>query len=648
MIRLRLDPRILVGEIDSNTPKCVVKFVADICGETFKPQYWGVIKYMNDFMTMLDSKEFAEIDLPLRKTSNNLQSCLHFLDPLAHEDKWEFKSVAHGIQHVYEMTSDTVSLSETDLIFGFKSNILPRKINEIIAYKICKQYNYNMNMNTEFEEMIFAIKKLTKYEELPLLRKTLIENIKHISNQQVVKFAYDVQKIDYFDEDDQTIITTEIINSNKPDLKNLHRTNNFLSNNLFLLQRIMPTDPVEAVILATHRFNICISEARSPLKQFKYLVDKKFNARNMDKYVPIDDYYFSNNYVKNPKWYFTNLNWFEELLPIYSTNQLIDFCRKEGFTESKQINEPKIYISYLESRKNTNWLYFGKVPFCNKSVTFIYNTPIEEIEPEKLICIGNVNEDNLEFFSLEELNDFLLVTKMFINPIDKEVLSLNLISKLKIYLKDLTLKGNSNRLLYTELLECIKNIETIRDLIDYKIRDLKISFVNMDSEDKMKINNFFEKCIDMAFYMRGWNIDGNTKLPLSSTDTYYASMDSNENPTPLQFKVFENVCLAYSEAMVMYDNLPPKIREDVGSLRIVKFSSIGEVKNIFGMKIKGMGICQNQTLLDCMYVSIYGDKDDESTCIRSNSNWILFSAAWYSYLFDFELKFRFDKIDLIS
>jgi hypothetical protein len=52
--------------------------------------------------------------------------------------------------------------------------------------------------------------------------------------------------------------------------------------------------------------------------------------------------------------------------------------------------------------------------------------------------------------------------------------------------------------------------------------------------------------------------------------------------------------------------------------------------------------------MDCINRSIHGDDGLESSCIRTNSNHILFTAAWYSYIFGFTLDFSIELIEEIK
>ena len=65
-----------------------------------------------------------------------------------------------------------------------------------------------------------------------------------------------------------------------------------------------------------------------------------------------------------------------------------------------------------------------------------------------------------------------------------------------------------------------------------------------------------------------------------------------------------------------------------------------------GYLFRGAYVYQDETLIDCMK-SIYKGINNSDSCMRTNSNWILYSSVWYRLIFGFEVPFRIDKIQSI-
>lgn len=639
MKKIRLDPRLIIGEITVNTPMCVVDFIATLCRITFNPSYWGMKTYIDDFTTALNSRNFVDIDLPLSKTSTEILSkCLRFLNPKIQDDTWSSASIIDGIENISLFFEKTIDYSKVEQLFGSKTNTIPTKNNEIMTYRICKDHNYPMNNSTDFEEMIFASKRFLKQETIPALRKHVLENIKHLPNEHIVRYAYDFSTVDLTSEYELEKEKYRI--EEKHDLKQISRASNLLNDIQFLLQRVMPTDSIDAIILAVHRFGICISGSRNPLKQFHFLCDKKFTIKTIGSYVPIDDVSFCLNYTKNPKWYMTSNNWFEDLIPTYNSAQLLKYAKMEGYTEPKTRPDDKQLISFLKERRKNISIYFGIVPQCNKTVTYIHATPIVEIPENQLLCCGSLISGELEYYSIEEFSFLLSSFKMFLDPVSKEPFESSVVLKVKNYLNESTVKMAADRHIFREAIETIENIDKIKSLIDYKIKELTLSIKDMDEDLKLKFRSFFDTLIEMGFYMRGWKVNGRTSYPLINEDTVQ----------PFRFKdeIDDNIIKSYDEVMEIYNGLPFDLKDSLKILHLIKFSYKGETEDIFGMTFKGAYVCRDRTLMECVHQSMFGDPRDETSCIRSNSNWIIFTSAWYSYIFGFPVEFRFDKLDDIT
>lgn len=636
MAKIRLDPCLIIGEITIDTPMCVVEFVAILCRITFNPSYWGMKTYVDDFIRAVNARDFPEIELPLSdESTETLQKCKRFLNPRLHSENWCSSSVIDGIESMMIFFGQTIQYDQIEQIFGFKTNTIPTKNNEIMTYRICKDNGYRMTNSTEFDEMIFAAKKFIRPDAIPALRKNVLENIKHVPDPEIIRYAYEFSTIDL--ESEYTMIEKSDHREDKHDAKQISRVHNLLNNVQILLQRVMPSDSIDAIVLAVHRFGICISGSKNPLKQFYFLCDKKFTAKNIEQYVPIDDIHFCINYTKNPKWYMTANNWFEDLLHTYNNSQLLKFAKMEGYIEPKIQPDDKQLISFLKERRRSISIYFGIVPYCNKKVTLIHATPIEEIPENQLLCCGSISSGELEYYSIEEFLFLLSSFKMFLDPVTKTPFDSSTILKVKSYFNDSIVKCSSDRHIFREAADTVEAIDKIKYLIDYKIRELTLSIKDMSPELKLSFQSFFEALIEMGFYMRGWKVNGRTNLPLKSSDTIV-------NPA-FHDEVDDNTIKAYDEIMEIYNNFPTDLKDTINTLHLVKFSHKGQIEDIFGMTFKGAYVCRERTLMECVENSRSGDKKDETSCIRTNSNWIIFTAAWYSYIFGFPVPFRFDQLD---
>jgi len=549
----------------------------------------------------------------------------------------KFNSEYCKVQKYIDQMNDIIKNKDIDL----NDNI------HIKLFKKCIEINYPFNESTTFEEMNFAISRISNEIEMEKLRKYVLENLKYVDNTEILKMAYSfsnskMNKTNNISED----CKNEIIDY---DSKLVNRYYLFCHNLDFLHQRIIPESNIEAIVMGILRFGIYLNEALNPLKQYEFIIYKNFSKSNIDKYIPVDDINFCIKYTRNPKWYM-DTNWSLCLLNTYTLDQLILFSKQEGFDEyilsntslkydlnniaknkySKRYDE-KSLRNFLETCRNNNNIYFEIIPYCNKNKTFAYLTPLNEIQNNKLICYGSCKSGNLEYFSLDELIDFFKSWKMLLDPFTKQILEPHVIFKLKHFLRE-------HR--YFDELEEILSLENLKNLIDDKVIKLASEIKGYESEIKNKIYLYFNTIIETAMYMRGWKIENKNTYPLSSIDSCYDRIHENE--------VFSNSFESNKKAVEILNEIPEHISNSIKTLHLIKFSKFGNSTNIFGFSCKGVVIEIDTYLSECLHNSFYGDIKDNKSCIRTNSNWILFSAQLYNHIFGCDLKINLDKIEEIK
>lgn len=636
-----LDPIKLVEYINVDTPLCVVHFVAKIFKINFNDKYRTNSTYLLQFNEEILKKSFV-VTYPSSDYENSTKWRL-ILNPNT-DDKWNPNSVSDGASSLIPYFNDTfIPPSSQDILFsgfGEKTNTNPFRINEIMAYKICHHFNYELTSDTSFDEMIYACKLFINEDDIPGIRRMLIENIKVLPDNFTIKLAYKCSQVELDDAPHE--VKDEVKYRRMSfDESSISRVNQLMESATFLSQRMVPESNSEAIVMASIRFGICIAEASDPMFQYNNILKKKLTSRNIHKYVPVNDSSFMIKYTRNPNWFKLENNWFEELLQIYSLKELLDFAFREGYVEkSEGKSKEKILISFLKERKKINNFYFGRNPYCNKVVTY-YLENIDEVHPDELICFGSIIDGNLEYLTVEELTDYFKSTKIFTDPLSKKCFHNNVLIKLKRQIDHNISNNLQSKKKYMELRKQIDALDEAKVLIDSKVRDLSNAINEMNIEDRNKINKFFDNVIEMAFYARGWKIDGMEEYPLKSEQCDFDRIKWIAD-------VYDNTCLAYHKVMDSYNELSREIRTDIDSLNLITFADSGNYLHIFDMHFKNVSISRDLSLMECMWNCIHGNPELESSCIRTNSNYILFTASWYSMIFGFKLDFRIDKIEEIK
>lgn len=635
MSSLYLDPTKITGDITSNTPLCIVKIVAELSKISLNVLYWGLEEYTDQFNTIIKSQSFYQVFPPLDETNHIIiGECIRFLNPFVGDDAWTLESVNLGLTNVISFVESGGTVTWDEISFGQKDDSNPLRINELMSYRICKEFNYELRKETEMDEILYAARALLNEEELPGLRKIAIENLKRVPNSVVVKMNYGLGDIG--SHPIQRIKVDADTTHCCHDQHQIERAFRFLNDKTLLQYRAIPENNYEAIILGAIRFKVCLADAKNPLLQFLNILESGLTSSDVNLYTPISDSDFCINYTKNPSWYSTKSNWFEELMPIYSNEELEKFAKLEGIHERKL--DTKNIPSFLLKRRKTLCVFFGIVPYCKHTKTAIYHTPIEEIPSEQLVCYGNISEDNLYYMSIAEFTESLSHSKVFIDPIFNKPLSQYSINKYRTYILGVE-KTSSNRHIFSEAIEAVNMINDIKTIIDYRVRNL-VTTVKTSSEDvKIKIQQYFEKCLEMGLYMRGWKHNGKEGFPLKREDCIIQS-------DKVEF-VYQLMWDTYVQSLEILCDIPTEIADDIKNVHLIRFSRIGDVSRIFEYKFSGLHVNPDETLLETMEQSVKGDLEKNSSCIRSNSNWILFSAAWYNYILGFDVPFRFDQIDEI-
>lgn len=626
--------------INEKTPMCIVNFISTIFRVSFNEKYKYHSGYLSQYNDEIHRKTFELIKEP--EDDEMFAKWKLVLNPFS-EETWSQKSVLDGIESVLPYFTTPFIPPTTEIInysgFGNKTNTNAYRINEIMCFRICLHFTYDYNTETTFEEMIYACKMLLNRSEIPGLRRTLIENIKHIPDELAIKMAFNCSSSTVEEEHDIRDIVT--YRRGSFDESSILRTLQLVDSATFLSQRMVPENNSEAIVMAMIRFGICIAESQEPLLQFNHILRKRLTKKTISKFVPQNDVSFMIKYTRNPEWFKIDNNWFDELLHTYTQKQLSDFSYVEGYTEKGDVRvKDKVYISFLRERRKINNFYFGKNPYCDKKVTY-YLDGIDEISEDELISYGSIVDNTLEYMSVEELTDYFKETKIFIDPLTRKCFNNNVLIKLKRQVEHIISLKLPNKRKFVELKKQIDLVENAKVLIDTKVRELSNDIKSMPIELRDKIHTFFIRVIHMAFYMRGWKINGMNDYPIRSEQTMYErSVWAGE--------VFDNVCIACHYLYESFNELPHEIQENIKLLNLITFAESGNKLHIFDMTFKNVSINRESSLMDCINKSIRGEDDLESSCIRSNSNHILFTAAWYSYIFGFTLDFSIEHIEEIK
>lgn len=651
--KVKLDPRIITGDISLETPYFILEYISAFCKITYNKSYIIFNEYHEEIIKLINNYEFIEIDLPNEtSTDEELRKIIKIISPNSSSVGWSLKSIIEGCYHLFSFSillDNLPFINSKDIVYGSKTNELPFAINEIISYRIAKYYKYPMDKTTTYNEIIeFIDRKLSR--KISTMKSSLLHTINGLSESNLLKVYYLVNNIS------EVEINEDKFNfeDNKDKKWNFDPILFEISLEEFfdkkrVAARIKAKTNYEAIVSAALRYGVNISESSYPLKELDNLSKKRYIP-----YCPI----FAKKYAINKNYYNINKRWTESLSNpnIYTIDQLKEFALEEGFTNLNGMSFVELN-RYLRSSKNITNFFIGKNPNCEDVKTALSLEDIDEVIPEELICIGIERLNNLRYVSLEELADYFENMKMYIDPINNEIIDTIPITKLKIYCRGIS----HNSVNAVRLLNIMEDIDKIGRLLDVKVINLKIQVLKLSKEDQNKVELFFNKVMELGLYMRGWKINDNIDFPLLSEETVPKDEDIIEkekikhreiyiiNNIPcnnFQF-IIDNTQEALEVAMNILSTLPYPIIENIKSLHTLYFNKKGTTQEIMGYIFKGTRVFHEELLVDCMK-NIFKGLNNPISCLRTNSNFILFSAVWYMMIFGYKVPFRIDRIDDIQ
>lgn len=632
---INLDPRQITDNITNSTPLFVIEYITKMIKIPFH------IEYYDEMINAINEHEYSFVDLDDDK---DISKIIKFISPFNVCNEWKFENIINALDNLlsFSLEYELPKLTIRNIKFGDKTNELPLNLNQLIIYRISKFYGYSMDKNTSIDELKFYIEKI--YEnKIETIRNSLLHTVNSLNNNDLIKSCYLLSN--YLVLTDESFFLPEI---KHPLLTFDNNIFEITLNNFFdkreIISRIKPKTSYEAIIMAAIKYRINIIDSSSPLKEIENISKKA--------YIPVCQS-FSMKYNVNRNFFNINKRWTEQLSnqDIYSLEQLKEFAINEGFERITTLSFNEIN-SYLKSTKNMFNFYFGKHPYCTETKTIML-TPLNEIKNDQLICFGIENTNELYYITVDELTEYFINTKMYIDPVTNKPIDKRAINKLKIWCKNYVGEFSYD---ISKLLSSIDNLDKVEKLLDMSCQRIKTMISNDDNITRNKVKNFLNNSMELGLYMRGWKVIENIDFPLESQNTVFneseltnvdnmidKSIYSEIGYTNRQ-KIIDNTQISYDKVFNSLMELPNQILCEIKKLHILKFSNKNKSYEILGYLFKGTHVYQDETLVECMK-NIFKGIDNPESCMRTNSNWILYSSLWYLMIFGYEVPFRIDRID---
>ena len=610
-----LDPE---QDFDQNTPILVIAEMAESMGYKVDPTLTspnyiqGLLDGIENYQTRVHGRiEFIldkESKMPLQE-NDNLAKIAKFVNSDNHD--WTLNALNQAFQHLVLFFQQTKTRYEIDFKPGRKTPQCPMNYDACMLYKICLSRGLTTHRNMSLQDMseLIALYNTSKQDLIQMILK---------QKGRGICLPWDPQR-----EVDSTSQTYRSFFQNG-DIRTI------------FLNKYQPMDHSEAVVFAQIRFGINIFNALSPLDEYKHMSGQAIDSLGQN-YHP-QDLSMKKLLSRDPSWILPSPDkWISPLLKSYKPFKLRSLAQLEGYRESEDLIRPEESLGELSEK---NHIYLGIHPFIrlDKIETLIFRDRIESVQDSEdiLISLGKTaHPGDLSVLTLNELCDWFESEKSFCLP-NNRYYYFNDVTVAKLCtMCETSMKEHRGR-----QQEIPKSIWRMYGLIS-SIRQLesdvydhieKIKRLPADDQDSFKL--YLSMIKDLAYYMRGWRVGGNEDAPLDSNQTQTDQGDFSEIEKNCSFQF-----LAIAE---VYNNWSQEIRDLMDRI----FLMVQKEKDGQSIYIKSNSQEVGRTLVEKL--NIVKEDNNDNSCIRLSSNYILYTV-WFYYKECFgEELFPMAKVSFIS
>lgn len=457
-MKIVLDKICLVGGIEENIPRCVVKDISLSLGMS---EDYMESKPRKKLLEELELVEKIEIDSD-DYSSEMLGDIARFVN--CAETEWTEYCLFQALFSLIHFSP--ISFRPGNNNYGDKTNDDPEKLDVCSVFRVIKYHHFPYDKETSFEEMIRRIESINLED---LLIADYSRRKGNIGNNQSLDEIYNN------------------INTLKP----------------AVLSYLHPQNSVQAIVFSAFIYGIDISPSSIPIVEFI-----KLKCENTFSYAP-EDPIFRKKYIINPSYYNIRRRWNPYFNFMYSDKDLITFSKALGFETSRPTRRET--FNFLQEMYLISNFYAGPHPH-SFSETPIYREEITSLQFSE--CVSYGCESSLLFvtYTFDELNEFFERSKCFFNPTNaREIFSVSSIKKLE----SICVTGNS--LSSKRLLETIRKIKKmLSGFSEREIIWMNIYETSSDEEKDIYVQ-ILHKILHLGMYMRGWKVSSD-HYPLTADE----------------------------------------------------------------------------------------------------------------------------------
>lgn len=599
-------------EISSNTPKIVLDEIADSL--SIKESNVNRLILKIDKCKNKIKKDY-ETDIPSLRIIARYVNCFH--------KSWKRSDLIKAFQFLSSFEENN-NFNNSNFTYGSQTPDNIYSLNACVLYRLCKQNNIYTNLQTSIEDMAnslrfcFSMKENENNMKMEIYKKlkfSLSSDLINMMNSLKLKIPFtdtilkpcSCKKYSY---EDYEKCADEILN--RDDFYNIN-----------------PRNCLEAIVIAAIYFKIDIRICENHLYEYSLL--------NKTPYFPHDkrlkEKMKHGDSLENP---YLNENFKPDFpLNIYNNRDLIYLCGKEGLYN---IYDENHYSSLQEAYLTETFIHGKQGKIINIENTFLEN--IEDLEYDRILSYGIRNENKFTAFTYAELCDTFSNYKRFINPINNQIFSKEVIEKL--YLLTQKEKTETEEI-YAERIELGEEIERIKIYISTKDKTIKkfVEFYeNLERDDQEYIEKCLNSLLNLGMYMRNW--DGTGDYPLNVNSTNFSEdkqviVDDRVTQGLINFENLVNVDLSINNV-----DLSINIGKKILNLPLMQYH---KESNMF---VTSNDPTEGLTIGDRIKIVRGGENETMSSCIRMSSNKFCATSYYYMVLIGFRLPFNISEVCQIT
>lgn len=573
---LCLDRRLVTGRINTNTPLCVLREIAQCHSIDYPAHLETRSNFQYKLLCNIDTVTPPSIPKELSEwTTKDLAKIAKFVNPDT-TLTWTKKDLIIAYQFLSKYFDDQELPASVTL--GQQRPDKLDSINCCVLYRVLSHHRIELNYECTIDQMYQLYLDLNLPEMYLRNRAKIVTDSMNKSN--LISFLHN-HGVDYQPKND-----TELDFSSLPPKLTIEQAQTSNS----------------AAIAYAARFGLNLTRAKYPTIEIHGIINNNYTPQYGDciEMMKLDPY--SMHLVHN----------FEPKIPLkYYTTQILSQCLRANNLILN--NNEDMYQTLVEDSRIPTF-YHGKHNTITNTQT-ITGELVKELEYDEILCYG-VKTDKLEAMTYDEILLFMKSSGMPLNPCSRTPLVLT--------------ERERNKLL--QLATLYKKLDLKIYLENYAKSDVQEQLISRISalrktEHKPKVDAVLTELRNMAMFARGW--DGKGVYPVSGNGSDTKSAESNTMNSMLNVYALDD-SLKNATGLSILD-FPLLKFDKSGYIRFTsqeKGRTLGERMLI--MKYSNVNLPVEGYEIYCNNIN---------GCIRTSSNYILASLYYIGLHTGFDPKF---------